>query len=298
VNVFSRGLRTRYYSTVSISLASLKLLIVIERIERWSMQAPQAFEGFEERVRGLWRRLVPAVDEDEKRMLLLYLRAGAATPYRAARSAGMNTATVYRKARRLTEKRLLLPVGVARGLALSAKGCIVLYAHGLISSEALARCFSDAWGFRVTARELLGFLYLLGTEAERRELDLKGMTICKFDEASIHVLRLLKDAILAHIRDGAAISEALDSMAQRYGVPPSYLREGIRLALRCVSRTLPLTIHTEHHRIVLFVHGRLLLPFVVECRRQCVHFERSLGFDCPRAYRELQRYLAVAIRTV
>ncbi|ALL01303.1 hypothetical protein Pyrde_1255 [Pyrodictium delaneyi] len=257
----------------------------------------QTLDAFEERVQRLWQRLIPEMDDNEKRILLWYLRTGTATPYRIARLAHINTATVYRKAKKLVEKRVLLPIESNKGsLALSAKGCIALYTSRLITAGTLARCISDAWGFQVTAKELLGFLYLLGLEAEKRRLDLTSITICKFDEASIHVLRLLKDAILAHIRDGTGITEALDEIASGYGIPPDYLREGIQLALKSISKTLPLTIHTEHHKIILFVHGRLILPFVVECRKRCKHYRKSLGFDCPKAYRELQRYLAIAVQ--
>ncbi|AEM39065.1 hypothetical protein Pyrfu_1203 [Pyrolobus fumarii 1A] len=257
------------------------------------MTGAYTLDTLEEMVKSIWRQLTPDVDDAEKRILLYYLRAGAATPYKIARMAQLNVATVYRKAKKLLEKRVVVPVdGSRETLALSAKGCITLYVNNIIDVNMFAECMGRIWGLRATPEELLGFLYILGVEAQRRRLTLKNMTICKIDEASIHVLRLLKEAILAYLRDGASFTEVLDELAHRLGVPPGYLRSGIRLALRGITRTLPLSIHTEHHKVTLFMHDKLLFPFAIECKIQCQHFWDNLGFECPILMEELRGRLA------
>ncbi|WP_338252718.1 hypothetical protein [Pyrodictium abyssi] len=241
-------------------------------------------------VRRLWADLVPVIDEAEKRILYAYLKVQEASPYKISNMLGMNTATVYRKSRRLLRERLLISDGPRGRPRISNKGCLALYINSIIGEEALVGCFAKTWGVRVELDELLGFLMLLAIEAKRRKLNLKTMTMCRVDEASIHVLRFLKEAIMTYIRDGVSMASALSDTASRHGVPPRLFIAGIRLALRGISRTLPLTVHTDSCSIVILMHNRLLLPFVVECKRDCEYYRTSLGLDCPRAYRRLQRH--------
>jgi hypothetical protein len=248
----------------------------------------------EVKVKRIWASLAPALDETEKRILINYLvREEAATPYSIARETEFSIATVYRKVKKLTEKHVIMPIDDRGKLALTIKGCITLFVNNLIDLASFVKCAERAWDMKLSARELLGFLYLLGIEATRRSLSLRDFTMCRMDEASVHVIRLLKNTILKYIFEGSDFANVLKELASELEIPLDFLREGLRLALRGIARTLPIILHTEHHKAALFVHGKLLLPFAVECRRNCHHFRTNLGFDCPTLAEEVRRYLAV-----
>jgi len=253
-------------------------------------------EEFERKVRSLWHKLSPDVDGVEEELLLKYLELGAATPYRVARILNLSAATAYRRSRSLLEKRLLVP-GNEGKLVASVKGCIVLYSRGRVGLESLVSCAQRIWGLPFDAEALLGFIYLLGLEAEKRRLTVKTLTMCRVDEASIHVLRYLKEAIVHHVASGSSFAEALDEVAMRYCVPPNAFREAIRLALRGAATTLPLSVTGAGHRIVALLHDRAIYHFVIECENPCEEYRRSLGLECPRAAEAVRARLARLLGT-
>ncbi len=254
----------------------------------------------ENKVREAWAPLTPQLDETEKEILLEYLTLRISTPYRVASNLGMPVSKTYRKVRRLAEKRLLIPLRYPskETLHISVKGCLALYALGMISFDDLYACFKDLWDVDMTKDELLGFLYLLSVEVRRRELNLKTITMCKIDEASVHVLRFLKKAILIYINEGISFSEALDAVAKEVNFDRMLTREGMRLSLKGISKTLPIILHTEDHKIAFLFHDRFVFPFVIECKAMCPHFKESLGFECPLAQEARAKIpLSVRIRT-
>ncbi len=251
-------------------------------------------ENFEDLVKMLWKSLTPSIDTIDREILLLYYRKGALTPYMAARLLGMNTATVYRRVRRLAGKLLLLPADEnsdeTMRVKISAKGCIALYVNNSIDSQTLKDCASKAWGIDiVSTSEILGFLYVLGLEAQRRQLNLTTMTMCSIDEAAIHVIRVLKKAIVTYVSRSVSFKKALDMLAKEMNMPSQELRDGIRLALRGLADKLPLTVNTRQHRLAVFVQDRTPFVFVVECTRNCKENLESLGFECPRVMYEFKR---------
>jgi hypothetical protein len=248
-------------------------------------------EGFEQNVRRLWASLSPGIDRIYEEIIEKYLELGPSTPYRIAKNMGLSTATVYRRSRSLLEKRILIPYSGGDSLMVSVKGCIVLYSRQHLGLEGLTECSSKIWGISLDAYSLLGFLYLLGLEAEQRKLTIQTLTMCKIDEASIHVLRYLREALVTHLASAKSFAEALDEVAARYCIPPRIFRGALRLALRGIATTLPVTLTSRDHKVVVFLHDRALYYFVVECSRPCEEYERSLGLECPLAARLVQERL-------
>jgi hypothetical protein len=252
---------------------------------------------FEERVRNLWRDIVPGLDDLERRILLISIsiRYNGISPYKLARMTDANIATVYRKVKRLIEKRLLLPINPPENkVSISVKGCITLYTQGIIGVDTLIGCIRRLWDLEysmVTCEAVLGLLYILGIEAKRRRLNITNMTMCMMDEASIHAIRIIKEALTLHINEGVSFSRALDIIAERLEMPPRYLREGIRLAVRGASKAMPLIVNLENDTVAVFIHDRFIIPFVLECKRPCKHYWNDFGFDCPRVREELRRKL-------
>ncbi len=257
-------------------------------------------DDVEAKVKKIWRRLTPDLDDTEKKILLSYLeRSDAATPYLIAREKGFNVTTVYRKIRRLIDKRLVLPTdddGEPARLNITVKGCIALYVNNLIDVEELKQCFEKTWNTRLSLKGLLGLLYLLGLEAQKRSLTLRTFTICKMDEASLHVIRFLRNIVARYLHEGLRFEEALREAAQELELPTDYLTEGFRLALIGVSKTIPIIINTEYHKVALFAHGKFLLPVAIECRRGCRHFGLNLGLECPALAKELREYLEHVVK--
>ncbi len=242
-----------------------------------------AMLGVEARLKDAWRGLMPQLDENEREILMKYMELKASTPYKVAMKLNAPTSKVYRKVKRLVDKRLLLPLRFPskETLHISVKGCLALYVLGLISFDEMFYCFYKLWDTEMTKEELLGFLYLLSIEARGRELNLKGITMCKIDEASVHVLRFLKRAILVYINEGISFSEALDKIAREIEFDRMLTRDGIRLGLKGIVKTLPIVTHIKDHTVVVLFHDQFIFPFVIECKTACPHFRESLGFECP-----------------
>ena len=248
-------------------------------------------EAVEETVRRMWAQLSPGIDKVDEEILGVFLSLGASTPYRVAKHLCLSTASVYRRARKLLEKRVLIPVNDDKLMA-SIKGCIVLYTRGRMDLQSLVECARRIWGVRVEPLELLGFLHLLGLEAQKRRLQIQTLTMCRVDEASVHALRYLREALLHHLGTGTSFAESLDAVAARHGVDPAAFREGLRLALRGISTTLPIAVTGHGHRVVILTHDRFMFHFVVECSRPCEEYRRSLGVECPIAARLVKQRLA------
>lgn len=237
----------------------------------------------EAKLKEAWRELIPQLDETEKEILTKYMELRVSTPYRVASELNLPTSKVYRKVKKLVEKRLLLPLRFPskETLHISVKGCLALYVMGLISFDEMFDCFYKLWDVKMSKDELLGFLYLLSIEIRKRELNLKTTTMCRVDEASIHVLRFLKRAIMVYLEEGKSFPEALNQVAKEVDFDRILTREGIRLGLKGIAKTLPIVVNLKGHKVVILFHDQYLFPFVIECDTPCVHFKESLGFECP-----------------
>lgn len=266
---------------------------MVEKPRRAAANTPPAstLDELARRVKRLWAELSPCIGAVDEELVAAYLRLGPSTPYRVSRHVGASTASVYRRSRSLLEKRLLVPGPDGETLMASVKGCLALYAHGRLGLPGLVECFTRIWGVRAEPEALLGFLYLLGLEARRRRLHLQTMTMCRPDEASIHVARYLDEVLAYHAASGAGFAEALDAVASRHGLDPDAFREALRLALRGVSTTLPLVVTGKGHKVALLVRDHTVYFFVLECSRPCEEYRRSLGFECPRAARLVRERL-------
>ncbi len=245
----------------------------------------------EKLVHETWDKLIPRLEAVDVDILAAYLRVKSpVSPYRIARMLGMNITSVYRRSRRLLEHRLLIP-GFAPTerdrLMISVKGCLYLYLRGRIDTEALAECFSTLWGIEVTPRSLLPFLYLLGVEASRRKLDIKTLTMCRPEEAAVHVLRYLMRALELYEKLGVGFREALDSVAYSVYLDGTAFRDALRLALRAAAGRIFPVIKERGHEIVVLVSGRSVYPLVLHCNTPCREYWESLGIECSYVYSEL-----------
>lgn len=243
-------------------------------------------------------RVAPRLDSRDLRLLYAYHCAGPTTPYMVARRLGCSTATVYRRTRRLIEKRLVLP-GVdgapATGtLLVSVKGCAVLYAHRLLDERGLVSCVSRVWrGVRGPPEALVGLLHAVALEAERRGLGLRCLSVCRPEEAALPVLRIVHRALELHVSEALSMADALAEAAREAGMEPGELRAAARLAFMLAARLLPAAVvRTRSHTAVIIVKEGSVYPFAVECSHPHGGLEEeSLGYDCPLLRREVREAL-------
>jgi len=266
------------------------------------IENPPACGSLVELSRGLWRPLIPKLDEASLRVMSFYAEEPLKqrSLYKAARETGLSFSTVYKRGRILASLRLLEQVG--NMYKANSKTCIALYAYERLGAGRLRECLIDIWGLKgVSDAELLSFLTLLAYITQLRGLNITNVNICFFDEAALHVIRLYKvvsaygvkpeKVVCKGVRGGDKPLTPLDVFSEIIGLPKDIVIPGLRLAVRGVAEIFPPTVATERHKIWLrLVDGSYKVVFV-ECKLRCRHFEEDLGLNCPTVVSEIEAHL-------
>ncbi len=243
--------------------------------------------------RELTEDFVPPLEDISLKTLKALYVHGPMTLYKVSKLLDISFSQAYKYGKRLQQLRLITEVG--KGVyAVSAKGCIALYANNILNAASLYNCLSPMWPLKslgIDVNQLLSFIYVLTRIVKRRKLNLVNATICYFEEAALHVFKFCTDVVYRlGIKNG--YKNVVPFISKMLGLNQRVVVDGFRVAFKGISALIPPTIKTDHHYVYAIIIDNTLVPISVLCKNpNCSLYYESLGLACPILRAELREII-------